>query len=101
MSRYLDMVDHPSHVKKLTLDQLNTLAAEVRHDLITKLAKNLTAFKAYEMGSGVGGVEADCREWTRLILALIHMPRFGGHARAGGSQRGHSPRVGRRGRRPI
>src|ERR1700743_3187875 len=40
MSRYLDMVDHPSHVKKLTLDQLQSLANELRHELITKLAKN-------------------------------------------------------------
>ncbi len=34
------MVDHPSHVKKLTLDQLSSLANELRHELITKLAKN-------------------------------------------------------------
>lgn len=40
MSRYLDMVDHPSHVKKLTLDQLQLLAEEIRYELITKLAKN-------------------------------------------------------------
>ena len=40
MSRYLDMVDDPSHVKKLTLDQLQQLAEEIRHELITKLAKN-------------------------------------------------------------
>lgn len=40
MSRYLDMVDHPDHVKKLTSDQLESLAADIRHELITKLAKN-------------------------------------------------------------
>ena len=40
MSRYLDMVDHPSHVKKLTTEQLSQLAEDVRHELITKLAKN-------------------------------------------------------------
>jgi len=40
MSRYIDMVDHPSHVKKLTLEQLLQLASELRHELITKLAKN-------------------------------------------------------------
>ncbi len=40
MNRYLDMVDHPSHVKKLTLDQLIQLAEEIRTELITKLAKN-------------------------------------------------------------
>src|SRR3982750_209980 len=40
MSRYLDMVDDPSHVKKLTLPQLSQLAEEIRHELITKLSKN-------------------------------------------------------------
>ncbi len=39
MSRYLDMVDQPAHLKKLKLDQLEQLAAEVREELITKLAK--------------------------------------------------------------
>ena len=40
MSRYLDMVDSPVHVKKLTLDQLHLLADEIRHELITVLARN-------------------------------------------------------------
>src|SRR5213078_5017520 len=40
MSRYLDMVDHPSHVKKLTMPQLQQLSEEIREELITKLAKN-------------------------------------------------------------
>ncbi|MBM3880325.1 MAG: 1-deoxy-D-xylulose-5-phosphate synthase [Verrucomicrobia bacterium] len=40
MSRYLDMVDSPDHVKKLTLDQLGLLAEEIRHELIAVLAKN-------------------------------------------------------------
>ncbi|MBI5383593.1 MAG: 1-deoxy-D-xylulose-5-phosphate synthase [Verrucomicrobia bacterium] len=39
MSRFLEMVDHPSHVKKLTLEQLQQLAEEIRHELIIKLAK--------------------------------------------------------------
>src|ERR1700756_4027421 len=52
MSRYLDMVDHPSHVKKLTLDQLQQLAAEIRCDLITKLAKN-----GGHLGPNLGVVE--------------------------------------------
>jgi len=38
MSRYLEMVDSPAHVKKLTLEQLTQLAEEVRHELITVLA---------------------------------------------------------------
>ena len=52
MSRYLDMVDHPSHVKKLTLEQLQQLAEEIRHDLITKLAKN-----GGHLGPNLGVVE--------------------------------------------
>ena len=52
MSRYLDMVDHPSHVKKLTLSQLHELAEEVRYELITKLAKN-----GGHLGPNLGVVE--------------------------------------------
>ena len=52
MSRYLDMVDHPSHVKKLTLEQLRQLSGEIRHDLITKLAKN-----GGHLGPNLGVVE--------------------------------------------
>ena len=39
MNRYLDMVDGPAHVKKLTPPQLEKLAAEIRQELITGLAK--------------------------------------------------------------
>ena len=39
MSRYLDMVDSPEHVKKLTVEQLGSLAQDIRDELITKLAK--------------------------------------------------------------
>lgn len=39
MNRYLDMVDSPEHVKKLTPDQLLVLAQDIRDELITKLAK--------------------------------------------------------------
>ena len=35
MSRYLDMVAEPAHVKNLTASQLLQLAAEIRRDLIT------------------------------------------------------------------
>src|ERR1700691_5892756 len=52
MSSYIDMVDHPSHVKKLTVEQLQTLAAEIRHELITKLAKN-----GGHLGQNLGVVE--------------------------------------------
>lgn len=34
------MVDNPEHVKKLNLDQLEELAAELREELISKLAKH-------------------------------------------------------------
>src|SRR5579862_4525771 len=40
MSRFLDMVDEPAHVKKLTLPQKTQLAEEIRHELITKLSRN-------------------------------------------------------------
>jgi 1-deoxy-D-xylulose-5-phosphate synthase len=52
MSRYLDMVDEPSHVKKLTFDQLQQLAEEIRYELITKLAKN-----GGHLGPNLGVVE--------------------------------------------
>src|SRR5829696_10328712 len=52
MSRYLDMVDNPSHVKKLTLEQKVQLAAEIRKELITKLAAN-----GGHLGPNLGVVE--------------------------------------------
>ncbi|MGO8700173.1 MAG: 1-deoxy-D-xylulose-5-phosphate synthase [Limisphaerales bacterium] len=60
MSRYLDMVDHPAHVKKLTLEQLQQLAAEIRVELITKLSKN-----GGHLGPNLGVVE--------LTLALHYV----------------------------
>jgi 1-deoxy-D-xylulose-5-phosphate synthase len=39
MNRYLDMIDAPEHVKKLTLPQLQELAGEIRQELIAGLAK--------------------------------------------------------------
>ncbi len=60
MSRYLDMVDSPAQVKKLTLDQLQELAAEIRHELITGLAKN-----GGHLGPNLGVVE--------LTLALHYV----------------------------
>lgn len=52
MSRYLDMVDDPSHVKKLTVPQLSQLADEVRNELITKLSIN-----GGHLGPNLGVVE--------------------------------------------
>ena len=52
MSRYLDMVDHPSHVKKLTIQQLHDLGEEIRYELITKLSKN-----GGHLGPNLGVVE--------------------------------------------
>jgi 1-deoxy-D-xylulose-5-phosphate synthase len=51
-SRYLDMVDHPEHLKKLTLEQSVQLAGEIRHELITKLAKH-----GGHLGPNLGVVE--------------------------------------------
>lgn len=52
MSRYLDMVDSPEHVKKLTLDQLQSLADDVRQELIHSLAKH-----GGHLGPNLGVVE--------------------------------------------
>ena len=60
MSRYLEMVDSPTHVKKLTLDQLQQLAEEIRQELITVLAKN-----GGHLGPNLGVVE--------LTLALHYV----------------------------
>ncbi len=52
MSRYLDMVDSPIHVKKLTEPQLQQLAGEIRDELIRVLAKN-----GGHLGPNLGVVE--------------------------------------------
>jgi 1-deoxy-D-xylulose-5-phosphate synthase len=52
MSRYLDMVDDPTHVKKLTLPQLGELAEEIRSELIATLAKT-----GGHLGPNLGVVE--------------------------------------------
>ena len=51
-NRYLDMVDHPAHVKKLTVKQLEHLAKELRQELIEGLAKN-----GGHLGPNLGVVE--------------------------------------------
>ena len=60
MSQYLEMVDSPMHVKKLTLEQLARLAEEIRHELITVLARN-----GGHLGPNLGVVE--------LTLALHYV----------------------------
>jgi 1-deoxy-D-xylulose-5-phosphate synthase len=52
MSRYLEMIGGPAHVKNLTLEQLNQLAAEIRHELITVLSRN-----GGHLGPNLGVVE--------------------------------------------
>src|SRR5450759_4000403 len=52
MSRYLDMVDGPDHVKKLTVPQLQELAGEIRTELIEGLAKG-----GGHLGPNLGVVE--------------------------------------------
>jgi 1-deoxy-D-xylulose-5-phosphate synthase len=54
------MIDGPTHVKKLNLVQLEELAAEIRHELITVLAKN-----GGHLGPNLGVVE--------LTLALHYV----------------------------
>src|SRR4051812_19199230 len=60
MSRFLEMVDEPKYVKKLTLDQLRQLAEEIRYELITVLSKN-----GGHLGPNLGVVE--------LTLALHYV----------------------------
>jgi 1-deoxy-D-xylulose-5-phosphate synthase len=60
MSSYLEMVDGPAHVKKLTPPQLVELAGEIRQELITGLAK-----AGGHLGPNLGVVE--------LTLALHHV----------------------------
>jgi 1-deoxy-D-xylulose-5-phosphate synthase len=52
MSSYLDMVDAPEHVKKLTIPQLQELAGEIRTELIEGLAKG-----GGHLGPNLGVVE--------------------------------------------
>src|SRR5512136_1186052 len=52
MSQFLQTVDSPAHVKKLTLDQLQQLAGEIRHELINVLARN-----GGHLGPNLGVVE--------------------------------------------
>lgn len=52
MSRYLDMVNSPEQVRKLTLEQLEVLAEEIRQELITVLARN-----GGHLGPNLGVVE--------------------------------------------
>ena len=52
MSAFLEMVDHPSHVKRLTLEQLVELSAQIRQELITKLSKH-----GGHLGPNLGVVE--------------------------------------------
>src|SRR5580765_8545632 len=65
MSRYLDMVDSPEHVKKLTLEQQKQLAEEIRHELIVKLAKN-----GGHLGPNLGVVEL-----TIALHAVFNTPK--------------------------
>src|SRR5882724_5291045 len=52
MSRYLDMVDAPEHVKKLTIPHLQELAGDIRTELIEGLAKG-----GGHLGPNLGVVE--------------------------------------------
>jgi len=65
MSRYLDMVDQPDHVRKLTLDQCVHLATEIRHELITKLSKY-----GGHLGPNLGVVEL-----TIALHRAFHSPK--------------------------
>jgi 1-deoxy-D-xylulose-5-phosphate synthase len=65
MSTYLEMVDGPSHVKKLTQTQLIELAGEIRQELISVLAKN-----GGHLGPNLGVVEL-----TIALHTVFNTPR--------------------------
>ena len=65
MSRYLDMVAEPAHVKNLTASQLLQLADEIRHELITVLAQN-----GGHLGPNLGVVEL-----TIALHRVFNTPR--------------------------
>src|SRR5262244_1394749 len=52
MSQYLEKVDNPAQVKKLTVDQLQKLAQEIRQELIMGLSRN-----GGHLGPNLGVVE--------------------------------------------
>lgn len=52
MGRYLDMINSPADVKMLTMEQLTTLAQEIRDELITVLSKT-----GGHLGPNLGVVE--------------------------------------------
>ena len=52
MTQYLESVDSPAHVKKLTAEQLTCLAEEIREEMIAGLAKN-----GGHLGPNLGVVE--------------------------------------------
>ncbi len=60
MSQYLETMDSPGQVKKLTLEQLQKLAEEIREELITVLSRN-----GGHLGPNLGVVE--------LTLALHYV----------------------------
>jgi len=65
MSRYLDMVDSPVHLKKLTEPQLQGLAGEIREELINVLAKS-----GGHLGPNLGVVEL-----TLALHRVFETPR--------------------------
>ena len=62
-NRYLDMVDHPAHVKKLTVKQLGKLAEELREELINGLAKH---------GGHIGSPGREAKALQRLWRILAN-----------------------------
>jgi 1-deoxy-D-xylulose-5-phosphate synthase len=52
MGRYLEMINSPADMKMLTLDQLTTLAQEIREELVTVLSKS-----GGHLGPNLGVVE--------------------------------------------
>ena len=65
MSGFLEKMDEPKRIKTLSLDQLRTLAEEIRYELITVLAKN-----GGHLGPNLGVVEL-----TLALHRVFETPR--------------------------
>ena len=65
MNRYLQMVDNPVQLKKLTPEQLQSLAEEIRTELITVLARN-----GGHVGPNLGVVEL-----TMALHCVFNTPK--------------------------
>ena len=74
MSRFLDMVDEPAHIKKLTLPQKTQLAEEIRHVLAGLFERR--DFRDPELGEAIVTV-TEVRVGPDLKHAIAFVSRLG------------------------